>query len=202
LYGYSSKIVFSHIEAIHMSLHTTSEPQRLITIKAALQQQRMPLYRKAIRWIWRLSVLGIASGLALFLIINYTAIPSFRELENPQSALASEVLGNNGEVLDRYFVENRVPVAYEDLSPHLVNALIATEDERFRKHSGVDAKAVGRVFVRTILLRDQSAGGGSTITQQLAKNLYSDRNFDGMSKVEKWSRSFTANCANGLRRSN
>ncbi|MBK8923663.1 MAG: penicillin-binding protein [Saprospirales bacterium] len=185
MYGYSSKIVFSHIEAIHMSLHTTSEPQRLITIKAALQQQRMPLYRKAIRWIWRLSVLGIASGLALFLIINYTAIPSFRELENPQSALASEVLGNNGEVLDRYFVENRVPVAYEDLSPHLVNALIATEDERFRKHSGVDAKAVGRVFVRTILLRDQSAGGGSTITQQLAKNLYSDRNFDGMSKVEK-----------------
>lgn len=123
--------------------------------------------------------------LIIFMVINFTAIPSFRELENPKSALASEVLGNNGEVLGRYFIENRVPVRYDELSPHLVNALISIEDERFRDHSGVDAIAVARVIVRTILLRDQSAGGGSTITQQLAKNLYSDRNFSGMSKVEK-----------------
>ncbi|MEZ4941599.1 MAG: transglycosylase domain-containing protein [Saprospiraceae bacterium] len=161
------------------------EPQHLISIKAALQQKRMPLYRKIIRWVWRLSALGIAAGIALFLGISFSAIPSFRELENPNSALASEVLGNNGEVLGRYFIENRVPVTYEELSPSLVKALIATEDERFREHSGVDATAVARVLVRTILLRDQSAGGGSTITQQLAKNLYSDRNFSGMSKMER-----------------
>ncbi len=163
-----------------------SEPQRLIHIKAGLQEQRMPAYRWIIRWIWRLTIAAFVAGLALFLIINFSAIPSFRELENPNSALASEVVGNNGEVLGRYFIENRVPVAYEDLSPHLVHALVATEDERFWKHSGVDARAVARVAVRTILLRDQSAGGGSTITQQLAKLLYSDRNFAGMPKIQKY----------------
>ncbi|MCC6462839.1 MAG: transglycosylase domain-containing protein [Saprospiraceae bacterium] len=162
-----------------------SEPQRLITIKAAHQQQRMPTYRKLIRWTWRLTLLGIAAVLTLLLTISLTAIPSFRELENPNSALASEVLANNGEVLGRYFIENRVPVDYEDLSPHLVHALVATEDERFWQHSGVDAKAVARVIVRTILMRDQSAGGGSTVTQQLAKNLYSNRDFKGMGKLEK-----------------
>lgn len=162
-----------------------SEPQRLITIKAALQQRRMPVYRKIVRWVWRLLGAVVLACIGVFVAISFAAIPSFRELENPNSALASEVLGNDGSVLGRYFIENRVPVTYDDLSPYLVQALIATEDERFREHSGVDAKAVARVVVRTILLRDQSAGGGSTITQQLAKNLYSDRNFAGMSKAEK-----------------
>ena len=163
-----------------------TEPQQLISIKAALQEKRMPLYRSVIRWTWRLLIGGLVAVTVLFLSINFTAIPSFRELEDPSSALASEVLANNNEVLGRYFTENRVPVAYENLSPHLVNALIATEDERFREHCGIDARAVGRVLFRTILLRDQSAGGGSTLTQQLAKMLYSDRNFQGMSKVEKF----------------
>ena len=162
-----------------------NEPQHLITIKAALQEKREPLYRSIIRWTWRLLVGGISAVAILFLSINFTAIPSFRELEDPSLSLASEVLANNGEVLGRYFTENRVPVTYEELSPHLVNALISTEDERFREHCGIDAKAVGRVMFRTILMRDQSAGGGSTITQQLAKMLYSDRDFAGMGKVEK-----------------
>lgn len=162
-----------------------TEPQQLITIKAALQTKRAPLYRRIIRWTWRLLVGGIALVAILFLSINFTAIPSFRELEDPSLSLASEVLANNGEVLGRYFTENRVPVAYEDLSPHLVNALLATEDERFREHCGIDARAVGRVIFRTILMRDQSAGGGSTITQQLAKLLYSDRDFAGMGKMQK-----------------
>lgn len=162
------------------------EPQHLISIKAALQEKRAPLYASIIRWTWRLLIGGLASVALLFAVMNFMAIPSFRELEDPSSALASEVLGNNNEVLGRYFTENRVPVAYEDLSPHLVNALIATEDERFREHCGIDAKAVGRVVFRTILMSDQSAGGGSTITQQLAKMLYSDRNFQGMGRVEKF----------------
>ncbi len=161
------------------------EPQRLIAFKAALQQRRAPIYRKIVRWTWRL-VIGTFLGVVGFIIfVSLTAIPSFQELENPRSALASEVLAENGEVLGRYFVENRVPVTYDELSPYLVQALIATEDERFRDHSGIDARAVARVLVRTVLLRDQSAGGGSTITQQLAKNLYSDRNFAGMSSLEK-----------------
>ncbi len=165
--------------------HRSSEPQRLIAYKAALQQQRMPVYRKIVGVTRAVLIGSVVAAIALFLIISLTAIPSFQELENPRSAIASEVLAENGEVLGRYFVENRVPVTYDELSPYLVQALIATEDERFREHSGVDVRAVARVLVRTVLLRDQSAGGGSTITQQLAKNLYSDRNFAGMNKAEK-----------------
>ena len=162
-----------------------SEPQHLISIKAALQEKRAPLYQKIIWWAWRLLVGGMVALAALFLVISFTAIPSFRELGDPNSALASEVLAGNNEVLGRYFIENRVPVSYEQLSPHLVNALISTEDERFRQHCGIDAEAVARVIFRTLLMSDQSSGGGSTITQQLAKNLYSDRDFRGMGKVRK-----------------
>jgi penicillin-binding protein 1A len=161
------------------------EPTHLISIKAALQDKRAPQYRKIIRWTWRLLVGGILACLLLFLTINFTGIPSFRELEDPNSALASEVLANNKDVLGRYFIENRVPVGYEELSPYLVNALIATEDERFRSHCGIDSKAVLRVVFKTVLLADQSSGGGSTITQQLAKMLYSDREFEGMGAVQK-----------------
>jgi len=162
-----------------------SEPRQLITMKAAMQLNRMPRYRAIIRWTWRLLGAGLLAIAVVFMSINFTAIPSFRELEDPSSARASEVLANNNTVLGRYFIENRVPVDYEALSPHLVHALISTEDARFNEHCGIDARAILRVFVRTILLRDQSAGGGSTLTQQLAKMLYSDRDFTGMGKVEK-----------------
>lgn len=145
----------------------------------------MPLYRKIMRWGWRIFLGGAVSLLLLFMIISMMAIPSFRELEDPSSALASEVLGSNNDVLGRYFVENRVPVPFEDLSPHLVNALVSTEDIRFRKHCGIDGRAVARVIVRTVLLSDQSGGGGSTVTQQLAKMLYSDRNFKDLNKIQK-----------------
>ncbi len=161
------------------------EPQSLIAFKAALQRQRMPIYRRIVRWMWWGMLGSFAVVVATLTFISLTAIPSFQELENPRSALASEVLAENGEVLGRYFVENRVPVTYDELSPYLVQALIATEDERFFRHSGIDARAVARVLVRTVLLRDLSAGGGSTLTQQLAKNLYSDRNFSGMNPIEK-----------------
>ncbi len=161
------------------------EPQHLISLKAALQEKRMPLYRKIIRWVWRMLVGGAVVLIVLFLSINFSAIPSFRELEDPASAVASEVVANNNEVLGRYFVENRVPVAYEDLNPHLVTSLIATEDERFRDHCGIDARAVARVVIRTVLMANQSSGGGSTITQQLAKMLYSDRDFEGLNKFQR-----------------
>jgi penicillin-binding protein 1A len=161
------------------------EPRRLLTLKAQLQEQRMPRYKLIIRWMW-IGLFTTLTGIAvLFLGINFSAIPSFSELENPQSALASEVLANNNEVLGRYFIENRVPASFEELSPWLEKALISTEDERFYDHCGIDARAIGRVLVRTVLLRDQSAGGGSTITQQLAKMLYSDRDFGGMSGIHK-----------------
>jgi penicillin-binding protein 1A len=162
------------------------EPQRLISLKAALQEQRKTRYQLIVRWMWFILCGGLSALTIIFFLISFLAIPSFRELEDPASALASEVLANNNEVLGRFFIENRVPVPYEELNPHLVNALVSTEDERFRDHCGVDSRAMLRVIVRTILLRDQSAGGGSTLTQQLAKNLYSTRDFKDMNKVQKY----------------
>ena len=99
-------------------------------------------------------------------------MPSFEELENPKSNQSSEVISDDGAILGFIGIENRSNVSYEQLSPNLINALIATEDARFYKHSGIDARSLGRVFFKTLLGRHGSSGGGSTITQQLAKNLF------------------------------
>jgi penicillin-binding protein 1A len=108
---------------------------------------------------------GISLGIFGFM-------PSFEELENPQSNLASEIISSDGQLLGTYFVENRTNVHYSQLSPYLVQALIATEDIRFYSHAGVDARALARVFGKTLIGQQSGAGGGSTITQQLAKNLF------------------------------
>lgn len=99
-------------------------------------------------------------------------MPSFEELENPHSNLASEVISADGEILGFIGVENRSNVSYDEISPNVINALIATEDVRFYDHSGIDIRSLGRVFTKTIIGRSSSSGGGSTITQQLAKNLF------------------------------
>ena len=99
-------------------------------------------------------------------------MPSFEELENPHSNLASEVISCDGEILGFIGVENRSNVAYDEISPNVINALIATEDVRFYDHSGIDIRSLGRVLTKTILGGSSSSGGGSTITQQLAKNLF------------------------------
>lgn len=99
-------------------------------------------------------------------------MPSFEELENPKSNLSSEVISDDGEVLGFIGLQNRSDVDFDEISPNLINALIATEDVRFYKHSGIDARSLARVFVKTLIGRHSSSGGGSTITQQLAKNLF------------------------------
>jgi len=98
-------------------------------------------------------------------------IPPFDELENPKSNLATEIYSSDGVILGKFYRENRTIVQFDDLSPYLVVALLATEDIRFYSHSGIDFRALGRVVFKSLLL-GQSAGGGSTISQQLAKNLY------------------------------
>lgn len=100
-------------------------------------------------------------------------MPSFEELENPKSNLASEVISADQELLGKYYIENRSNIHYSDLSPNLVNAIIATEDSRYEKHSGIDVKALFRVTFG--LVTGSNKGGGSTITQQLAKNLFSPK---------------------------
>lgn len=124
--------------------------------------------------IWLVVLLPIACLFAFVLAISNNFLgdlPTFEELENPKSSLASEVISADGTVIGKYFIQNRSNVHFDELSPNLVKALLATEDIRFEKHSGIDLKGLFRVLFKTVLTR-QDAGGGSTLTQQLAKNLF------------------------------
>jgi len=130
-----------------------------------------------VRVIWIGFLVGVLSLILLFTLISKGKvgyIPPFDELENPQTNLATELYSADGVLLGKYYMENRTIVNFEDLSPYVVNALIATEDVRFYNHSGIDFRALTRVAIKSVLLR-QGAGGGSTISQQLAKNLYKMR---------------------------
>ncbi len=145
--------------------------------------QSEPWVQKTIKYLW-IAFIGGFFGFILFvwmLSINFLglfgSLPDFKALENPDSELASELYSADGVLLGTYFRENRSPVTFDELSPNLVNALIATEDVRFEDHSGIDMTAMLRVFVKSILL-GQDSGGGSTLSQQTAKNLFKTRNND------------------------
>ena len=103
-------------------------------------------------------------------------MPPIEDLQNPINRFATQIYSADGKVIGTWNFnrENRVCIPYSNLSPHLVDALVATEDARFYDHSGVDFIALGRAIVKRGLLGQTSAGGGSTITQQLAKQLYSE----------------------------
>ena len=134
----------------------------------------------------------------LFIILLFTLIsfgvlgsmPSFEELENPHTNLATEIISADGDILGSFFNENRSRVDYDEVSPEIIQALIATEDIRFKDHSGIDARGLMRVLLRTVILREESSGGGSTITQQLAKLLFHDpakNNFErAVQKLKEW----------------
>ena len=129
--------------------------------------------KKITKWFWILITFPVAFLLFMILLVwLFADIPSFKELENPDSKLATQVIAEGGEILTTFHIENRTFVEYEDLSPNIVHAAVATEDVRFYRHSGIDFKGLGRVLFKTILMRKTNQGGGSTITQQLAKTLY------------------------------
>lgn len=139
------------------------------------------------KWFWGIVLVPIALFICFFLIVwAFADIPSFEELENPDSKLATELISSDGQVLTTYHIENRTFVPYEALSPNIVNAAVATEDVRFYRHSGIDFRGLARVVVKTIILGRSDQGGGSTITQQLAKTLYPRQ--DVSSKVPGWSK--------------
>ena len=143
--------------------------------------------KKIVKWFWILFLTPIALFLIMILLVwAFADIPSFEELENPDSKLATQVIASNGDILTTIHDENRLYVSYDELSPYLVQAAVATEDSRFYSHSGIDFMSLGRVFFKTLLARDSSQGGGSTITQQLAKTLYPRA--DVSSKVPGWSK--------------
>ena len=126
--------------------------------------------RKYIKNFWKIVFAGLFGIFIMFLGIAmgwFGFMPSFSELEDPQTYFASEIYSHDNELIGTYFIENRSKSHYSEISPDLVNALIATEDVRFYKHSGIDLKALLRVLYGTIMGKNK--GGGSTITQQLAK---------------------------------
>lgn len=127
-------------------------------------------FSKYIKWFWIVILGGTLSIIFIFLLASwgvFGTLPTFEELENPEDNLATEVISIDGVTLGKYFKENRTPVKFKDLPPNLIKALVATEDERFYEHSGIDFKATARAVAK--LGKD---GGGSTITQQLAKLLF------------------------------
>ncbi|MCC9135854.1 penicillin-binding protein 1A [Pontibacter silvestris] len=144
--------------------------------------QKKNIYPKVISAIWLLFI----AGLVVFVLYIYAVsinflnlfgeLPSTRSLENPKSELASELYAADNMLLGKYFRENRSPVDYDELPDNLVNALVATEDIRFEDHSGIDPEAMGRVAAA--ILTGRSKGGGSTLTQQVAKNLFRTRGED------------------------
>lgn len=134
--------------------------------------------KKFIHILWIVLGLLVGTTALLFFLIWFGVVgysPDIENLQNPISKSASLVYSEDGKILGTYNADkaNRIPVSYSKLSPYLVQALIATEDVRFYEHSGIDFIALGRAIVKRGLLGQESAGGGSTITQQLAKQLYS-----------------------------
>ncbi|MBO4955646.1 MAG: penicillin-binding protein [Muribaculaceae bacterium] len=156
-----------------------------------MDQQKEPKpkrNRNIIRTLW--IVFGALVGaILLFFILIYNGIigymPPVEELRNPTDRFASIIYTADGKEMGRYFrnTGNRVYADYDEISPYVVDALIATEDSRFEEHSGIDFRALLRVGFKTLLMMDRSSGGGSTITQQLAKQLYSPESSGMLSRA-------------------
>jgi penicillin-binding protein 1A len=144
-------------------------------------------YKGLINIVYSLFYLGVAGFLFFIIALNFNLfwlfgkMPGVDDLDNPKSEIASEIISSDGKVLGKFFFENRSPVTFEEIPDNFINALIATEDVRFTKHSGIDARSMLRVFGGLLTLSPK--GGGSTISQQLAKNLFKlrqDEEYEGI----------------------
>ena len=143
---------------------------------------------KAVKIFWRLFFGGLLFIILLFLCANFGLfgkMPSITELENPEADLATEIYSSDGLLMGKYYAENRSEVKYNEISPNVIKALIATEDQNFYDHSGIDAKAVARAIIKL-----GTDGGGSPITQQLAKNMLGQGHKNivrrGLEKIKEW----------------
>ena len=153
---------------------------------AKLSQQDIRRYNW---YIWKFFI-GCFALLVILIVVTYLGafgpLPSFRDLENPKSNQASEIISSDKEILGTYYVENRSSVTYKDISPNVIHALVATEDERFYDHSGIDFRRLFSIIFLNIFKRQ----GGSTITQQLALNLFSERSHNKIvrltQKMKEW----------------
>jgi len=143
---------------------------------------------KSVLLLWKTFFIGFGVVILIFIAANFGLfgkMPSIQEIENPEADLASEIISADGKLMGKYYAENRSEVKYQEISPNVINALIATEDERFYDHSGIDAQALGRV-----LFSFGSQGGGSTLTQQLAKMMLRQGRGNvlvrGFQKIKEW----------------
>lgn len=133
-------------------------------------------YQRLIALIWKTAAAGFGTFIVYLIAVNFNffwlfgQMPNIEDLDNPKSEIASEIISSDGKVIGKYFFQNRTPVDFDDLPASLIDALIATEDVRFTRHAGIDARSMLRV-IGGILTFDRK-GGGSTISQQLAKNLF------------------------------
>ena len=135
-------------------------------------KKKVTSFKKYIKWFWVLVLGGFSLLILLFFLTSidvFGALPTFEELENPENNLATEIISSDGVTLGKYATENRTPIKFKDLPENLVKALVATEDERFYEHSGIDFKGTARAVLKP------GSGGASTITQQLAKMLFTGR---------------------------
>jgi penicillin-binding protein 1A len=144
--------------------------------------------RRSVKILWRVFLIGFGAVILMILMANFGVfgkMPSLEELQNPEANLASEVISSDGVLMGKYYTENRSEVRTDEISPNVFHALVATEDERFYDHSGIDAEAIARA-VFTL----GSAGGGSTITQQLAKMILHQGHGNvvkrGIDKLKEW----------------
>ena len=126
----------------------------------------------------------VICSILFFVILSFQGLPDFKQLESPDFELATQVIDVKSREIGRYYTQNRLPVDYDHLNPYLIDALVATEDARFFSHSGVDIQALSRVFLGVVTF-NRNKGGGSTITQQLAKLLFDRPDFTSMGKIRK-----------------
>ncbi len=144
-------------------------------------ENKINTFKRITRWLWGLFFIGMILAVLFIYSIRvnfldlYGGFPSYRNLENPKNELSTHLFSIDGVLLGSYYRKNRSQVTFEELSQELVNTLIYTEDFRFYNHAGISFPDLMRVALKTILLGQEGAGGGSTITQQLAKNLFKTR---------------------------
>ncbi|MFN3402811.1 MAG: penicillin-binding protein 1A [Cytophagaceae bacterium] len=134
---------------------------------------KSPAFKKTIAAI----AIALLFIIILFFVWVFKNLPGEQELKSIKNAEASIVYSSDGVILGKYFIEDRTNIKYEQIPSHLIHALIATEDSRFYQHNGIDKIGWLRVLIKTLILQDESAGGGSTISQQLAKNLFKRREY-------------------------
>lgn len=137
------------------------------------------------RFLWFGAIAGVVGGVLILWSVSRSDLPGFEELENPQYDLASVIYDAQGISYGKYYIENREFVDFQELSPNIIDALLSVEDVRYYSHSGIDFTALIRVAIKSVILQKGSSGGGSTISQQLAKLLFKRESLRGKSSIER-----------------